>query len=418
MKLFFTGLTAGLFLVSCSLQDRDLAPVASGPSVAGVITGGSGNGKLYAVLYELDNGKHRPVVDQLVGKNGQFEFPVASKSIFGVAAFEDLNVNLRQDRGEYAGYVRFPLVKQQPSGKAGPVVRRKLTLHKRTRKLASPIVLSEEAAVEAERRGRLDSRRAVAKTAPPKKKQKPAGPAAKTPALVQRDIVNLGDARFSLASAATGFRDPRAFQKQHGSGLYLVDPYRKNKLPVIFVHGVGGAAQDWRDLFPRLDLGRIQPLVYQYPTGMSLEAATSQLLDFARLTSKRYRYRDVQVVGLGTGGLIAKAFALRSRSVRVTLLVTLGAPWSGLKVPTGKVQRGHVSWDLRSNSPFLKQARCSFSGPHYLLFAYQEAGALSSQLDPRVQDAATRVQGFPTDVRGLVRSAGAAQQVRRALGRR
>jgi hypothetical protein len=87
-------------------------------------------------------------------------------------------------------------------------------------------------------------------------------------------------------------------------------------------------------------------------------------------------------------------------------------------VPTGKVQRGHVSWDLRSNSPFLKQARRSFSGPHYLLFAYQDAGALSSQLDPRVQDAATRVQGFPTDVRGLVRSAGAAQQVRRALGRR
>ena len=92
MKLFFAGLLAGLFLVSCSLQDRDLAPPVTGPSVTGVISGGSGKGKIYAVLYELDNNKkHRPVVDQLVGKNRRFEFPVASKSIFGVAAFEDLN---------------------------------------------------------------------------------------------------------------------------------------------------------------------------------------------------------------------------------------------------------------------------------------------------------------------------------------
>jgi pimeloyl-ACP methyl ester carboxylesterase len=415
MKLLFTGIIAGLFLVSCSLQDRDLAPPAAGPSVAGVITGSSGKGQVYAVLYELDNKKHRPVVDQLIGKNGRFEFPVASKSVFGVAAFEDLNGNLRQDRGEYAGYVRFPQVKMLPSGKAPPVMRRNITLRKRTKKLASPIVLSEEAALEAERQTRLDSRRGVAKTSPPKKATAPAS-AAKKP--VQRDVVNLGASRFSQASAAAGFRDPGAFQKQQGSGLYLVDPYRANKQPVIFVHGVGGAAQDWRNLFPRLDLGRTQPLVYQYPTGMSLEAATSQLLNFTGSMSKKYRFRDVQVVGLGTGGLIAKAFALRSRSVRVTSLVTLGTPWGGVNVPTGKVQRGHVSWDLRANSPFLKQARRSFSGPHHLLFAYEDAQALPSQLDPRVQDAATRVQGFPTDVVGLVRSSGAAQEVRRGLGRR
>ena len=42
----------------------------------------------------------------------------------------------------------------------------------------------------------------------------------------------------------------------------------------------------------------------------------------------------------------------------------------------------------------------------------------NSQLDPRVQEAAARVLGFPTGVRGLVRSSGAAEQVRRALGKR
>ena len=416
MKLFFAGLTVSLFLVSCSLQDRELAPPVSGPSVAGMITGGSGKGKLYAVLYELDNKKYRSVVDQLVGKNGRFEFPIASNNIFGVAAFEDLNGNLRQDRGEYAGYVRFPKVKLLPAGKAGLVLRRNVALRKRTKKVASPIVLSEEAAGEVARRDRQQLSSSLAKTTAPKKK--PAAPAPKAAPPVQRDIVNLGDARFSLASAATGFRDASSFQKKSGSGLYLVDPYRANKLPVIFIHGVGGAAQDWRNLFPQLDLARVQPLVYQYPTGMSLESATSQLIDFAGVTSKRYRFRDVQVVGLGTGGLIAKAFAQRSRSVRVTSLVTLGTPWGGLKVPTGKVQRGHVSWGLRSNSPFLKQSRRPFSGPHHLLFAYADARALPSQLDPRVQEAAARVLGFPTDVRGLARSSAAAELVRGALGKR
>ena len=102
---------------------------------------------------------------------------------------------------------------------------------------------------------------------------------------------------------------------------------------------------------------------------MSLEAATSQLLDFARLTSKRYRYRDVQVVGLGTGGLIAKAFALRSRSVRVTLLVTSGGAMERVKSAHRQGSTGpcFLGPPLEQSLPQAGLV-CSFSGPHYLLF--------------------------------------------------
>lgn len=409
MKLLLAGVPALFLLAACSLQDRDLAPPTGQPRVTGLISGGSGKGRLYAVLYDLGFKAPRPIVDQLVGKDGRFDFAVTGDSTFGVAAFEDLNGNLRQDTGEYAGYVRFPKARVVPTEKVAPKAQKNINLRKRTRKVANPVILSEEAAREVAKRDK-----ALAKS-----KSKPAPPAAKKvvkKAPPVRDVVSLSEARFGMAAAAEGFRDPQGFVKKHGNGLYLVDPYRGTKMPVIFVHGIGSASQDWRALFSQLDLSRVQPLIYHYPTGMSLDTATERLVRYSGEMAMRYKFSEMQVVGLGTGGLIAKQFAQRMGGKRVTSLVTLGTPWGGVAVPSAKVQRGHASWDLRSNSPFLKQARRPAAMAHHLIFAYKDPRSLQSQLDPRVQDQAIRVRGFATTERDLLSERGAAALVNQGLG--
>ena len=432
MKLIFLGLPIAFLLASCSLQDGDLQSSKSPPIITGKITGATGKGNVYVVLYDLGSKRPEPIADQMVPPGRWFDFSAPVGAEFGVAAFQDLNDNLRQDVGEPAGYTRFPKIVASAKGGAQPAPPRTITLRRRTKSIKNPLVVPRGHVPVAKGGGGsqrkappLPSKKQVVPKAPPKKaiakrSAKPLTPL--QPPLVRRPelggVVNLGDARFGAEAAALGFSNPNGFLKAYGTGVYLTDAYRSNKTPVLFIHGAGSAAQDWRRLFSRLDLGRFQPFVYHYPTGAPFERSAGTLRDMMGSLSKRYRFKNYHVVGHGTGGLIGRRLIQMNGRGSTLSLVTLGTPWDGLSLAATKVRRSHSSWDVRSNSPFLrtvKRQALPSNVPHHLLFGYKNPNTLASQLAPSVQSAAARVYGFNADERGILSDNAVAEQVNRAL---
>ncbi len=401
-------------ITSCSLQEGD-PPVPSDvkiPMLKGKVTGHTGKGRTYAVLYDLSARPPRPMVDQLVGRARTFEFPSPVRGEYGVAAFEDLNGNYRQDIGEPAGYTRFPAISPGPKGQAPVIASRHIYLRPRHKRIANPVVLSPQAA---KKLARMD--REEAKAAPPEKKASAAQAAPPQPRHpASGSIVSLNDGRFSSSAAEYGYANPKEFLSRHGMGLYLTDAYVSRKRPVVFVHGIGSSASEWRSLVGRLDGGRIQPLIFHYPTGMPIEDAAVTLTNALRGLQKRYRFTQVDFVGQGSGGLVANSAARQFGGGKgPRRLVTLGTPWNGVSVTSSQVRRSHASWDIRSGSASLRAARQGSSTQHHLLFAYQNPQTLATQLYGPVQDHASRVAGFNTTEKGLLKDAKAATYVGQAL---
>ena len=78
-------------------------------------------------------------------------------------------------------------------------------------------------------------------------------------------VVSLDDPRFSAANARWGLWVPLEFLPGTGAGLYFLQEYAKEKMPILFVHGSGGNPTDFRFLIEGLDRSRYQPWVYFYP---------------------------------------------------------------------------------------------------------------------------------------------------------
>ncbi len=446
MKLLLLGLLTTLFIGSCSLKDRERRPKAVKAPITGAIKGTSGKGTLYAVLYRLTPSRPEPLSHQVITHGHRYQFAAPLGQDLGVAAFEDLNRNRRQDVGEPAGFTRLPRL--TPSAlKHSP--NKSIALSRRTKRIRYPITVpfyqtalarqtvpaqtisSKNPPARKPLAKRLvphapQPREARPALASPKPTLKPTkAPRAKRVAPkhpIPGSVVNLSDRRFSNQSAAFGFDDPDRFVAQYGFGLYFVDNYRSNRIPVICIHSSGGSAQDWRSFFPRLDLSRYQPMIYQYPTGMPFDRAAESLHRIVVDLGRQYRFKTVHVVGHGTGGLIGYRLAqwsARSQvGPRVTNLVTLAAPWDGMPGSARNVRRGHSSWDLRTGSPFLQRINrepLPRGVRHHVVFANKNAANLRSQL---ARGKRAPSYGFATDERGLMRSAGAGRQVNRCLGAR
>ena len=121
-------------------------------------------------------------------------------------------------------------------------------------------------------------------------------------------ITTLSDPRFSLENAASGLWAPFDFIFNFQPGVYLLQAYDPNKIPVLFVHGINGTPINFRFLIDHLDTSRFQPWVYYYPSGASLSLCAghlSQIMDRLRL---RFGFKKFFVVAHSMGGLVARGF--------------------------------------------------------------------------------------------------------------
>ncbi len=224
-------------------------------------------------------------------------------------------------------------------------------------------------------------------------------------------VVSLRDRRFSRDNAQLGMWQPLAFSKQVGGGLFLLKKYRQGRIPVIFVHGMNGTPLDWEVPIKNLDLGRFQPIVFHYASGLPLDVVSELLLKAINKLQSQHRFPEFYIAAHSMGGLVTRSFVKKyvasENPARIGLVMTINSPMKGLKSAQTGVRYFPVvvpAWrDVAYNSKFVRELhawRWPQDIPYHLVFSYlpDEAGdgvvELESQIPRSLQKEASAIYGF------------------------
>lgn len=251
-------------------------------------------------------------------------------------------------------------------------------------------------------------------------------------------VADLSSPRFGPESGSKGMWEPAEFLKEPGAGLFFLQPYDKSKIPVLFVHGVGGYPQLWSFLIERLDLSRFQPWVLQYPSGLRLDLLGEGLAGYLTELYFRHKFQNLVIVAHSMGGLVSRRAInrLTEGGARfVTLFVSISSPWEGDYAASIGVAHSPVImpcwYDMAPGSPFLKALqKTPLPGNlrYYLMFGYRGGEtllghqatdgtlALVSMLDLGMQDAAVKVFAYNETHETILSSQAVSQKLNSILG--
>ena len=228
--------------------------------------------------------------------------------------------------------------------------------------------------------------------------------------------------------SAAPLRDPApetadAAPERAGAGIQFLEPYDPKRIPVLFVHGIGGTPQDFRDMLDGLDRTRFQAWVFRYPTGLRLRTASRALHVAIAELQRKHRVDALFIVAHSMGGLVSRGYladALRDEGRGpARLLVTFSSPWEGNEWAQAGARfmpgAPGVWTDLSPASDFLVALRKPVPRvPHYVFYGYRRgpslltqqssdgAITLSSQIPPWIQEQAERCWGFDADHVGVL----------------
>jgi len=223
--------------------------------------------------------------------------------------------------------------------------------------------------------------------------------------------------RFSREAGQLGLRDPQVFAVRHGVAVSFLEPYAPARIPVLLVHGAGGAPGDWKSFVPMLDKTKYQVWLYSYPSGQRIEQSARMLSEAVVRLQKRYGFKRLDVIGYSMGGMVARESLLKISADGVPdylrKFISLSTPWggyeaAGLGVGTGSVVVPGLL-DLKPGSEFQTQLfghALPDSIDFHLGFSYHGASAtglpesndgvvaIASQLASGAQKQAQAVRGF------------------------
>ena len=112
---------------------------------------------------------------------------------------------------------------------------------------------------------------------------------------------DLRDARFGSQSGRRGLWQVMDFLNEGLAGVYFLAPYDPDRIPVLFVHGIGGSPQEFLPLIEALDHERFQPWFYFYPSGFLAGPHRGPPGDAARAARGRARLRGARDRGVQHG---------------------------------------------------------------------------------------------------------------------
>jgi len=209
--------------------------------------------------------------------------------------------------------------------------------------------------------------------------------------------------------------------------FYALEEYQIYKVPVVFVHGIGGSVTDFSSIISRLDRRRYQAWFYYYPSGADLEKL-AQLFYRIFLSGKVVDLDDrtpLIVVAHSMGGLVVRKainfYKGTGDENRINLFISIATPFGGHPDATMGVEVAPMvlpSWNnLNPEGSFIHDL---YKKPipdyikHYLFYAYANPSGLklgansdgvvplSSQLYPPAQQQATRQYGYNDSHTGIL----------------
>ncbi|XPF93602.1 lipase family alpha/beta hydrolase [Colwellia sp. RE-S-Sl-9] len=231
-------------------------------------------------------------------------------------------------------------------------------------------------------------------------------------------IRSLDDPMFDEKIATMGMYDPASFLENAKTMFYALEENVAHKIPVIFVHGIGGSSRSFKPIIEHMDKNRYQAWFFYYPSGGDLD----QLADFFYnifLSGNVIPMGDMPmvIVAHSMGGLVVReAFNQYEGKVnenKVELFVSISTPFGGHPSAAAGEKHGLIvlpSWrDLNPTSKFIKELYrkpLSRLVNHQLFYTFNNSGMLklgensdgvvplSSQLHPEVQKQSRGQFGF------------------------
>jgi pimeloyl-ACP methyl ester carboxylesterase len=97
-----------------------------------------------------------------------------------------------------------------------------------------------------------------------------------------------------------------------GTGLYMIEPYDPDRIPVIFIHGLVSTPQMWTNTINEMEAdpalrGRFQYWVFRYPTGNPVTYSAMRCREeLARMQRLHPMPRGFIMIGHSMGGLISR----------------------------------------------------------------------------------------------------------------
>ena len=241
------------------------------------------------------------------------------------------------------------------------------------------------------------------------------------------EVVSITDSRFSTKNGEMGLWEPFKFMQEVGGGIYFLEPYAANKIPILFVHGAAGNPYSWKQAIAALDRKRFQPWLLYYPSGLRLDPLRRQVANVVAVLKSRYKFKQLYVVAHSMGGILSRGFINllieEKKAEYIHLFITLSTPWGGHEMASKGVDASPVavpSWyDMVPQSPYLQML---FNKPfpthleYYLFFSHRGGGdmmtggntdgtvSLQSQLVLPAQQSATQIRGFHEDHTSILSS--------------
>ena len=336
-------------------------------------------------LFAEVDGKRQMIGFRIVDKTEGFYLFVVPDGKYYILAFEDANANFAYDAGEYFGAFGKP-----------------------------------EQIVIADLQPRQDLHVDVSQTEgfPKGFRTDISTFAAKTFAenVATGTVIGLDDEKFSEETARMGYWQPVTFLKEAGVGIYFLEPYDSDKIPILFVHGASGTPRHFKSLADQIDRDRFQPWFYHYPSGLPLDKISKFLNRLITIIHGDFQFKQLYVTGHSMGGLVSRSFILRNRfgdgNDYIKLFVSISTPWNGHEASQKGVESAPVaipSWhDMVPDSPFIQEVFSRTLTPqidYHLIFSHKGdcsvfmdnndgSVTLRSQLDFRAQKDALSKWGF------------------------
>ena len=298
--------------------------------------------------------------------------------------FEDNNNNLKYDRDEPAGYWANPDDVKLPA----------------TGKIITDLIISKKTKIPSGYSSDINNID---------------GALGDTFIIKTGEIADINNKMFSADSGRKGLWTPLTFLEENGLGIYFLEKYDPEKIPVLFVYGIGGFPQNWKHFFDKIDRSRYQPWFYYYPSGMRIAKAGSALDVIVNELHTKYKFDTMFLVGHSLGGLVSREYIKKYISVHrknyLKLFISISTPWAGDKdAEWAKHAPAMIPcWkDLSPDSPLIKNSSAEDIGaniPYYLFFSYHgdrkpfrknndNIVYLSSQFEFDMQKRAEKIFGF------------------------
>ena len=245
-----------------------------------------------------------------------------------------------------------------------------------------------------------------------------------------KEDVDLDDPVFSHEVATEGLYYPKRFRAKT-KGIYrLHTEVKKENIPIIFVHGMGGTPRDWKYMLENLDLDRYTPYVVYYPTGEDFTKLSAQYNAWIA-SDKIFEKGPGVIVAHSFGGIIIRDSFNLEHDINRVLFISIATPYGGdAKASDGVKQAPYVipSWrSIADDGEFIKNLyRNKFADEETfeLIFSFNnsESGPsgdgrvpLEKQLRVETQKEAKSMRGFNEDHMSILNSKETADYVNKLL---